>query len=204
MKVKYKADFLKKSRGLRHVVRFVQNPRIKDQSVAAHSYYVILITQYLCDLFKINKELSHDAIQQAMFHDIGEAISLDMPSNVKRKNRLEAKRIEEVATKEMVEISEEDEINLKEGSIIALIVKLADLLDVVFHCSEEISMGNSFFIPIMAETITAIDKNSKKLGGLLTDVNIEEEIANIINRLLHVQEAAELDMDSMTHIHKNI
>jgi 5'-deoxynucleotidase YfbR-like HD superfamily hydrolase len=204
MKIEYKSNFLKKSRGLRHVVRYVQNPRIKDQSVAAHSYYVVLITKYLCDLFKLDDRLSYEAVQEALFHDIGESISLDMPSNVKRKNRKEAKKIEDSATKEMILRSTLDTVSRDEVNLISLIVKIADLLDVVFHCSEEISMGNSFFIPIMAEAIGAINNNAKKLDDKIEVINVQGHIYGIISSLINAQEAADLDMESMTHIHKNI
>lgn len=198
MIIKYKENFLKKSRGMEHVIRYIQNPRIKDQSVAAHSYYVALFAGYLCDLFEVDSNFKSMAIEWSLYHDIGESISLDIPANVKRKNKVESKKIEDAAFAEMVSIEGIQFDDIK------MLVKLADLLDVLFYCSEEISMGNSFFISIMAEAVTAVDLVARDLEELFDEADVQVKVAKIVGELLHVQERAEYDMDSMTHIHKKL
>ena len=71
---------LEKLYSLKHIIRYNNLPRIKDESVAEHSYFVALIVARLHQYYNFNLE---KALLMAIVHDIFEVHISDVPRNVK-------------------------------------------------------------------------------------------------------------------------
>jgi 5'-deoxynucleotidase YfbR-like HD superfamily hydrolase len=202
----YKEKFLKKTRGLRHIIRFIQSPKCLQQDVSQHSFYVILYTKYICDKMGIDNKTKLCAIEEAILHDISESVSVDLPANVKRKAKKESKEIEKIALGELLIMPDFDIEAAEKEATSKLIVKSADLIDAYVYSREEEQMGNNFFKPICAEILTTLKSWSSSLGIIVGNNGIT--LQQVINAIIeefesqHVIKDGEIDYESMTHIHK--
>jgi len=191
--------FIKKTRGLRHVNRFTQNPSIKSNNVAEHSYYVALYTDILCsECDDIDDVMKANALVYAIHHDTHEGVSVELPANVKRKNKEHCRAIEEEATRELYTGS------LYADDRVQAIVKVADLLDVILYAAEEISMGNTFYRTIVCEVLSILHQ---VLIDTRNKFNIDMyNTANhiIVSLGLDFSLGIDSDMESTTHIHKEL
>ena len=113
-----------------HVVR-----TIRQQNVAEHSYYVAMLCWKLCDM-----EPSANLLKAAMFHDLAETKTGDVPATAKWGSdelKYELAKMEAGFDKEhKLEIS----LSPKEE----LILKWADSLDLMWFCVNEMMLGNRF------------------------------------------------------------
>jgi len=207
--------FILKTRGMRHVNRYTQCPSIRPNNVAEHSYYVslysILIYNYLCGE-KMSMEHIGRISSYAIFHDMHEGISVEIPHNVKRKNKSESLNIEDMASSELYggtfiskHIGKMNE-SVSDDNFDMEIVKIADMLDVLIYATEEFKMGNKFYLPIISEikyslkrVIGTFDKKHSTTESGRMGVFYNSLISML--KLNNVDES-ELDMESMTHIDK--
>ena len=150
---------------LKHIIRYNNLPRIKDESVAEHSYFVALIVSRLYQHYDFNLE---KALLMAIVHDIFEVHISDVPRNVKM-NYPKLKTI-------MDEI-EDDCIKRKypeyhdiiydfngKHSIEALIVKLADNLSCIQYADTEIKLGSNYYMPeVVKEATKTVKKIEQKI-----------------------------------------
>ena len=128
-------------RVLNQVPRWGCVPRIKDNNVAQHSYWVTVYTGLLCRFLDLSVAEELDALRWAIRHDMREAASGDILGPVKRsavdKERLEA------YTKESFDAwgvsSFTDQTRLPESGYI---VKAADIIDDLMVMAEETALGN--------------------------------------------------------------
>ncbi len=110
---------------------------IKPQTVAEHSYHVAMLVWKLCD-----REPSAELIKAALFHDLAEAVTGDIPATLKWKSptiKAELQRFEELFDAEnhlYVSLTPKEEA----------ILKWADGLELMWHCIDEINMGNRFVL----------------------------------------------------------
>jgi len=138
---------------LKHIIRYNNIPRIKDESVAEHSFFVALLTAELNKTYNFNLER---ALLIAVTHDIFEIYVSDIPRNVKNKfkklDKIMAWVENAVATEKFPEYKQLiDEFN-KQKTVEALIVKLADNLSVLQYVNTEISLGSAFYMPKVRDT----------------------------------------------------
>lgn len=92
----------------------------RQQTVAEHSFNVCLFVEQICRLCGL-ANLTPDAIQLAIHHDIPEVVTGDMPST--------AKRYWGVDDKDRAILL--DDLSVTDHKFVSEIVKLADLLDAV-------------------------------------------------------------------------
>jgi 5'-deoxynucleotidase YfbR-like HD superfamily hydrolase len=131
---------------LEGILRYNHHPRLRQQSVAAHSFNVALITSVLCKAWGYDGNL----VIQALWHDYTESITGDVSPLVKRYaswGPIDTRAAEEAKLAyqgERLDMSEED------GEMHPL-VKLADYLDAWMFAQTEVTMGNELFLDIRDE-----------------------------------------------------
>lgn len=140
---------------LTNLIRFSQVPRIKSETVAEHSYFVALFTDWLCLELGVADELHHKCVTYALLHDLSEIVLTDIPHPVKQM----LPEIEEALIKLEVDVIDYLVPELShfykgcvdgEEVLIKKIVKLADTLSVLQYLASEISLGNSNVDEIVA------------------------------------------------------
>lgn len=108
----------------------------REQSVAEHSYNVMWIAQYFCEVVFVDRveseqaTLSNMAMRWALMHDLGEVYTGDIPATFKNKIREEA---------EVYEDDHVPEVGLTRKMIpreVLAIVKVADVMEAILYCKE--------------------------------------------------------------------
>lgn len=159
MKIDFK-DFLREERKLDKIVRFSAQMRIKDESVAEHSFHVALYSMILADLEekifknKVNKE---KILKTALLHDLEECLTGDIIHDFKHTDKKLTKEIKKMSQKFFEslikklpgEISKEYLIfwsSAKDKKTIeGKIIEAADKLEGLIYAINEFSLGNKEF-----------------------------------------------------------
>jgi len=133
---------------LKNIIRYNNLPRIKDESVAEHSYFVALI---VTELYKEYRFDLGKALLTAIVHDIAEIWISDIPRNIKNNHHeleLLMDKIELNIVKEKYpeHLSLIKDFNYKR-TIEGLIVKLADCYSVLQYAEQEVKLGSTFYMP---------------------------------------------------------
>lgn len=108
---------------------------LKPQTLAEHSYHVAMLCWKLCD-----REPSAELLKAAMFHDLAESRTGDIPATAKWESAMLREALQ------LMEDNFESEHHLycsltpKE----MLVLKWADALELAWHCVDEMRMGNRF------------------------------------------------------------
>lgn len=155
--------FLEEVYSLKHIIRYNNIPKICQESVAEHTFFVTAIVLDLNKYYKFNLER---AIIMATIHDFIESYIGDITRDVKNKYKVMAEAIE-IAEKEAwpqfypeyVEYINELE---EQKTVTSKIVKLADVLSVVQYTKTEIKLGNSGYIQDVLEKSLKIVKEKFK------------------------------------------
>lgn len=143
---------------LNHMLRYNTWPRVNNETVAAHSFYVVLFTMMLCDSLEVSDHIKLEALNIAIVHDLPETIMNDVTYDAK-------KQIEGLS--ELLEVFEKKYIMVnfpekyyamfesKEPAheIARLIVKLADVYSVIQYCDNEVQLGNRPFIELFDDSL---------------------------------------------------
>lgn len=144
---------LKKTRGLRYVRRFNFHFCNNYQNVAEHSYYVAVIASEISLMYikeiGIGLEFVYKCVHRALFHDIDESITGDIPHMVKRV--VDVSNLIDHAMKE-IDYSEEFGVDPIEEGAIEDIVKFADKIELKLYLEEERKSGNHHLYRIEQET----------------------------------------------------
>ena len=149
MTVKKELDLLY---SLKYITRYNNLPRLQNESVAEHSYFVSLIVARLHRIYDFNLE---EALLTAVIHDIFEIYISDVPRNVKKEfpaldivlENVEAKVIEDKFPEYKVLI---DNFNNK-STAVGLITKYADTLSVLQYAETEVKLGSTTYMPCVVE-----------------------------------------------------
>ena len=154
-------------RRLSHVKRWAIVPKIKDQSVAEHSYFVSLYTLKMCQELGKSTEFSLNAVEYALQHDAGEAFTGDIPSPLK--DIVGGIKEAENTIKEWMGL------NLSITDEMSSIVHLADKLDALLWLIQEYRMGNTTIVRIKHELLVRVNERSRELGlGAFVSRLVEE------------------------------
>ena len=160
------------NRSLAHVTRFNNRPQHFPESVAEHSFYVAYFTLIICSLLA-KKKITVDtkkALAMAIVHDAEESFSGDILNPFKHFNEKVYSAIREV-NKEMIDETFVDLPTDLQKEFVGLwnqesatespesqIVKVADKLQLLSKCFEEIQAGNSYFGEIFKDQLSALKK----------------------------------------------
>lgn len=134
---------------LGEIIRYNDRPKIKNETVAAHSFYVAANVIKICKLFNVENSIKYDALEMAVVHDMAEIFTGDIGYITKRDNPELAKALEVTELKQLEEHMPEYYVafrhyveGLKDNDVAAIIVKLADVISVLQYSCSEIELGN--------------------------------------------------------------
>lgn len=143
-----------------YVKRFHTVQTIGQQTVAEHSFFVCLILNTI-----LSGEVSNNLLKAALFHDLAEVSTGDVPATTKwRSPELKGtlEDLEQCFNKKhglCVKLTEEEELALK----------YADMLELVYFCSDQIKLGNSNMRPVLARGISYL-KELKPLNSMTSQI----------------------------------
>lgn len=153
---------------LRFIQRYSITPRICNETVAEHSFFV---ATYVMELYKIYKFDLNKAVQMAIIHDFAESYIGDITLSTKTMCPELVKAVCEAEKTVMYQNFPSfiyDLYQEYEGrtSVEALIVKLADTLQVRQYAYNEISLGNNSVTmrDIFSRAVDDIDLFERKLA----------------------------------------
>lgn len=134
---------LKMSDLLRYNGRF----KIKNESIAEHSFYVSYNILNICHKYNLPDDIKLRALEYGVIHDIPELYTNDISYITKRDNPELAKMLDKIerdfVVNEMPEIKTAFlDLQSNKSSLEHLILKLADALSVLQFAKRDISLGN--------------------------------------------------------------
>lgn len=149
-------EFYMQMLNLAHIKRYSVIPRIHDESIAEHSFFVAAIVMKLYDDYEF--DIGH-ATCMAISHDWTESYTDDITVATKRAYPSIAKAVEAVEAKiaktEFSSVSYELWKEYKEAiSIESKIVKYADTIQVIQYAQGEVNMGNTAYFKSVVEDAT--------------------------------------------------
>ena len=142
---------------LSNIIRYSQQNKIKNETVAEHSYYVSWFVNRLCTKYSLSDTIRLMALEAALLHDVPEVITNDITYDVKRMipevpallQPYEEEVIREHSSrahKVLFNPETTDEIVAKK------LVKHADILSVLQYCQNEEALGNKNFTELRKAT----------------------------------------------------
>lgn len=165
---------------LSNIVRYSQQNKIQQETVAEHSFYVCWFVNRICTKHEIGDTIRLMALEAATLHDIPEVITNDITYDVKR-------MIPEVRT--LLQPYEEEVIKehssrahkvlfypeTPEELLAKRIVKHADILSVLQYCQNEETLGNKGFTELRKATEDRVQKSKQQLLNLIDTLKQKEE-----------------------------
>jgi len=152
-------EFLKKERRLDTIVRFGTHIRLKDESIAEHSFHTALYAMILADLEKQfgNKVNQEKLLKTALIHDMEECLTGDIIFGFKHTHPKLAKQIKKMGSKFLEELMDDlpeklskEYVELWKNSkdmktLEGKIIEGADKLEGLVYSLNELSLGNKAF-----------------------------------------------------------
>ncbi len=161
---------------LQFITRYSNIPRVRDENVAQHSFFVATIA------LELMEELEHTwdrekVLTMAITHDWAEAYVDDVAHDVKRDYPAVKKALKAAEKKAMAHYpnSIRDPYRLYEDGTTpeAILVKLADTIQCVQYLESEVNMGNRYMEPLLEESKNyVIDIKSRLLSIIKNDIRI--------------------------------
>jgi 5'-deoxynucleotidase YfbR-like HD superfamily hydrolase len=135
--------------GLGEIIRYNNRPKIKNENVAEHTFYVASTVLKICRMFNLDDSVKFKALEFAVVHDVPELLVGDVPYDTKVNNpalREAVEQAEIIALEQyMPEYLESYSQFLKEEkeeTLPYLVTKLADTVSVLQYSNREIDLGN--------------------------------------------------------------
>ena len=142
---------------LSNIIRYSQQNKIKNETVAEHSYYVTWFVNRLCTKYELGDTIRLMALETALLHDIPEVITNDITYDVKRMipdvpallQPYEEEVIKEHSSRAYKVLFNPE---TPEEIIAKKVVKHADILSVLQYCQNEEMLGNKSFTELRRAT----------------------------------------------------
>lgn len=163
---------------LSNISRYNTRFRIKNESVAAHSYYVIWFVSNICSSLGLSHETTRLAMEAAMVHDIPEIYINDITYDCKQMIPELTSIIEPYERETIEKLSPEiadvlfNPVTPKE-KLINTIVRYADVVSVKQYALSEMKLGNASFKSIFEGACNRLEEVGVKLSMILQQ--LEEE-----------------------------
>ena len=147
------SDYMINIDKLRNLVRYQNAPRVSEETVAEHSFFVSAYVLKLHNYYNFDLK---KALSIAILHDYAEVFISDIPHPIKKQFPVIEDCLKEAENKIIKEhisddfsnwLSEFNNINTAEGCI----VSLADILSVISYSKYEIELGNSKYMKDVLE-----------------------------------------------------
>lgn len=156
---------------MKYISRWGLMRNARSENIAEHSLEVAIITHLLCELknrrFGGNID-TEKAVLAAIYHDIPEIITGDLPTPVKYYDpgiKSAYERVEEAAIEKLLDSVPDDLREVyrevlceSEDNDIKMTVKAADKLSALIKCIEERKSGNTDFLEAERQTREALEK----------------------------------------------
>jgi putative hydrolase of HD superfamily len=150
--------FLNETYKLKSLMRYNTTPRLVNESIAEHMFFVTIIVHKLYDYYSFDL---HIAMKMAVFHDIPEIFLSDVPYSTKvmfpeigkifKKHSKQASDMLDPSITPIIEMYE------KQDTLEARIVKFADVLSIIQYTRQEVMLGNMYMKVIYEETQEIIE-----------------------------------------------
>ena len=164
-------EFIKNERNLDKVVRFSNQMRIRDESVAEHSYHASMYAMILADMEisrgkKVDVEkllrccLVHD-LEESMTGDILHGFKYSDPELLKNMKKMGEEFYKNLVSNLPDDITAKYETmwkDAKDDSIEGEIIEAADKLEALMYSIEEYSMGNKNFKEMIEKIKSILDE----------------------------------------------
>ena len=173
---------------LRNLIRYQNCPRLINESVAEHSFYVAIMVLKLREYYNFDLE---KALKMALIHDIPESFISDVPHNIKTANPDLSAALEAAENKVIKTIfspEAEDMLNqFNSGSTPeGLACQLADIISVVLYSHDELLVGNTKFNYIAIKAIARVKEVIGRLSPYINDGYTNDQIVNKINQIVNI------------------
>lgn len=165
-----------------NIVRYSQQNKIKNESVAEHSYFVMWFINRLCTKYELCDKIRLLAMEAGLLHDVPEVITNDITYDVKQMIPEVSDLLqpyEEEVVKEHSYTAWKVLFNPETGEevLAKALVKHADILSVYQYCYNEEMLGNKNFTELRKATSERLTKSradleSKIKGG---QINAKEQ-----------------------------
>lgn len=159
------------------VRRYHTHRTIGHQTVAEHSWGVATILLQIC---LPSKEL----LCAALYHDVAEATTGDVPANAKRLNRKLAEGLAELEDQSARILNTATTLTPEEE----VVLKAADLLELLWYCHEQLEMGN--------RSLDAVWRNGVQyLNDLKTQLGFPDGATVMLGQLKDMREEHLIDLN---------
>lgn len=153
---------------LSNIVRYSQLSKIKNESVAEHSFFVMWFVNELCTKFQLSDTIRLRALETALLHDIPEIITNDITHDVKCMIPEIPKLLEPYEKRVIGEHSSRAYETLfcpesYEARVAKELVNHADILSVMLYCMNEKELGNKAFEELVQGTKDRLNSSREKL-----------------------------------------
>ncbi|MBI2675985.1 MAG: HD domain-containing protein [Candidatus Aenigmarchaeota archaeon] len=169
-------QFLSNQRNLGKVIRFSAKTRLKDESVAEHSFHVAFYAMMLADLeLKDGRKINIERLlRSALLHDLEECVTGDILHDFKHRDRRLNKEIKRIASRFYMELMQSLPRGMSseyyrtwsnaknEKTAEGKLLHAADRLDALLYSMEEYHLGNKTFRPIIDEIVKSLKEMKLK------------------------------------------
>lgn len=183
-------EFFARQRNLDKIVRFSSMLRLKDESVAEHSYHVTFYAMMLADIEQKleNKVDVEKVFRLALMHDLEECMTGDILFDFKKSDEKLAEQIEKMGLqylKKMLDnlpdyLSKDYEKVWAESrenkGIEGKLVQAADWLEALMYAIEENSIGNKNFDKVINGSVENLKSLNLKSVDMVLDQLLGEKV----------------------------
>lgn len=164
----FEPEYLQKLYTLKNIVRYNPRTRLKNESVAEHSFFVALIALELCNRLNTSVETTQQCLIKALLHDMPETELNDITHDVKSRLNLSSvlKAYEdEYFNREFPVYSELMSNN--DDNLVNFIVNYADTMSVLQYTHNEIELGNKSMQEIYDNCLVRLKTIKNKIKEIL-------------------------------------
>lgn len=152
-----------------NISRYNTRYRIKNESVAAHSFYTIWFASVICSHLGLNEKVTQKVMECAMVHDIPEVYINDVTYDCKQMIPKISEMLapyEEIIVDQLSDVAASILYNpaTPEQKLICAIVKYADVVSVKQYAISEIKLGNTTFKAILESANDRLEELSNELN----------------------------------------
>lgn len=149
--------------------------KVREQSVAEHSWLVVMYVNDICTHLGLGVETTLAAIRCALIHDLDEIISGDFPGPNKRAMVSDMAFWKAGLSGLMTRIfgtRDDWKVEMQDALLVAAIIKVADWLEAAVEGATELQMGNQNFLVHFIHDSGECHKAVDRLGECGADIEL--------------------------------
>ena len=151
-----------------NIIRYAQLDKIKNESVAEHSFFVTWFVNRICTKYDLCDKIRLMALEAAILHDVPEVITNDITYDVKRMIPEISSLLQPYEEKVVKEHSFRAWKTLFyprswEQRVAKAVVNHADVLSVLQYCQHEEALGNKSFTELRAASELRVERSKQYL-----------------------------------------